>query len=116
MKRRAFLHSATALLATSAPLSRAFAEDPIVAVSGDGKEVLLPMTDVRALRLELTGALLLPGDKGYDEARRIWNGAFDRHPAMIVRCSSAADVVRAVQFARSFDLLVAVLERLSLTR
>ena len=108
MKRRAFLHSATALLATSAPIARAFAEDPIVAVSGDGKEVLLPMTDVRALRLELSGPLLLPGDKGYEEARRIWNGAFDRHPAMIVRCSSAADVVRAVQFARSFDLLVAV--------
>ena len=45
-----------------------------------------------------------PGDDGYDEARSIWNGAHDRRPALIVRCAGVADVMRAVDFARSEDL------------
>ena len=49
-----------------------------------------------------------PGDPGYDEARAIWNGAHDRRPALIVRCAGVADVMRAVEFARSQDLEVAV--------
>src|SRR3954452_24281089 len=56
----------------------------------------------------LSGRLIRPDDTGYDEARAIWNGAHDRYPAMIVRCAGVADVVRAVEFARSEDLLVAV--------
>ena len=57
---------------------------------------------------QLEGRLLLPADKGYEEARRIYNGMIDRRPAMIVRCASAADVVSAVNFARERGLLVAV--------
>ncbi len=49
-----------------------------------------------------------PGDPGYEEARRVWNGAIDRRPALIARCRDAADVVAAVRFAREQDLLVAV--------
>src|SRR3954470_22766051 len=56
----------------------------------------------------LRGQLIRPGDEGYDEARAIWNGAHDRHPAVIVRCAGVADVMRAVDFARSEDLPVAV--------
>ncbi len=54
------------------------------------------------------GELLLPTSPGYDAARRIWNGAIDRHPAYIARCTGVADVVAAVRFARERDLLVAV--------
>ena len=54
------------------------------------------------------GELLLPTSPGYDIARRIWNGAIDRHPACIARCTGVADVVAAVRFARERDLLVAV--------
>ena len=54
------------------------------------------------------GELLLPTSPGYDTARRIWNGAIDRHPACIARCTGVADVVAAVRFARERDLLVAV--------
>jgi FAD/FMN-containing dehydrogenase len=54
------------------------------------------------------GELVLPESPGYDEARRIWNGAIDRRPACIARCSGVADVVEAVRFARQRDLLVAV--------
>jgi FAD/FMN-containing dehydrogenase len=90
------------------PCSRAFSESSIAAVTGAGKEVLLRASDVKALRHSLVGPLLLSGDAGYEQARRIWNGHFDRRPALISRCSGAADVIRAVQFARSYELLVAV--------
>src|SRR5262249_56579243 len=54
------------------------------------------------------GELLLPTSPGYDTARRIWNGAIDRHPACIALCTGLADVVAAVRFARERDLMVAV--------
>jgi FAD/FMN-containing dehydrogenase len=54
------------------------------------------------------GELLLPTSPGYDTARRIWNGAIDREPACIARCTGVADVVAAVRFARERDLVVAV--------
>ena len=56
----------------------------------------------------LRGQLVRPEDDAYDEARSIWNGAHDRRPALIVRCAGVADVLRAVDFARSENLLVAV--------
>jgi FAD/FMN-containing dehydrogenase len=56
----------------------------------------------------LKGSLLTPDSPGYDEARTIWNAMIDRRPGLIVRCADATDVARAVRFARSHDLLVAV--------
>ncbi|HUJ92137.1 MAG TPA: FAD-binding oxidoreductase [Gaiellaceae bacterium] len=63
---------------------------------------------VQELREAVRGEILTPGDAGYDEARGIWNGAHDARPALIVRCTGAADVVAAVGFACSNDLTVAV--------
>ena len=57
---------------------------------------------------ELDGQLLLPGDPGYDEARRVWNAMVDRRPRMIVRCASVADVVAAVRAGRELDLEIGV--------
>jgi FAD/FMN-containing dehydrogenase len=54
------------------------------------------------------GELLLPADPDYDSARRIWNGAIDRRPACIARCTGVADVVAAVRFARERDLEIAL--------
>jgi FAD/FMN-containing dehydrogenase len=54
------------------------------------------------------GELVLPADSGYDGARRIWNGAIDRRPACVARCTGVADVVAAVRFARERGLVVAV--------
>ncbi|MFE2427910.1 FAD-binding oxidoreductase [Streptomyces sp. NPDC059373] len=54
------------------------------------------------------GPVLTPGDEGYDEARRIWNGAIDRRPGLIARCTGAADVLAAIRFARERGLLVAI--------
>ena len=80
----------------------------LAAVSLAGKPISLSQSEVKDLRTSLRGRLLLAGDEGYDEARRLWNGAFDRHPALIARCTGAADVVQAVNFARSHELLTAV--------
>ena len=38
------------------------------------------------LRANFSGELLVPGGPGYDEARRVWNGNVDRHPAVVARC------------------------------
>ncbi len=54
------------------------------------------------------GQLIRPGDPRYDAARTIWNGAIDRHPGLVARCTGATDVRAAVRFAREHDLLVAV--------
>src|SRR5688500_15384759 len=63
---------------------------------------------VTDLRKKLTGYLLLPGDQGYEEARKVWNGMIDRQPAVIVRCKNAEDVIHAVNLAREHNLLLAV--------
>jgi FAD/FMN-containing dehydrogenase len=63
---------------------------------------------VEAFKATLRGPVLLPGDPGYDEARAIWNGMIDRHPAMIVRCAGTADVAAAIGFARDNGLPLAV--------
>ncbi len=60
------------------------------------------------LRTRFRGALLRPDEEGYDEARRVWNGAIDRRPALIARCAGADDVVEAMRFARERDLPVSV--------
>ena len=64
---------------------------------------------VQELREAIRGAVVRPGDDQYAERCKIWNGAFDeRHPAAIIVCSGAADVIAAVGFARSNDLAIAV--------
>ena len=63
---------------------------------------------IDVLRTSLRGALLLPGEAGYDEARTIWNGMHDKHPALIVQPAGVADVIAAVNFAREHDLLLAI--------
>src|SRR4029450_11123034 len=62
----------------------------------------------RELRGRFRGALLRPGEEGYDEARRVWNGAIDRRPTLIARCAGADDVALAVRFAREHDLPASV--------
>ena len=61
-----------------------------------------------ALQARLRGRVIDASDPGYDQARRVWNGAIDRHPAMIARCRDTADVVTAVEFGRARGLPIAV--------
>jgi FAD/FMN-containing dehydrogenase len=56
----------------------------------------------------ISGPVLAPGDRGYDEARRVHNGLIDRRPAVIGRCLHTADVADAVNFGRSEGLEISV--------
>jgi FAD/FMN-containing dehydrogenase len=66
---------------------------------------------VDAARRDLAGledSIVGPGDPRYDEARAVHNGMIDRHPALIVRCSSPGDVARTIAFARANAAPIAV--------
>jgi hypothetical protein len=118
MKRRHFLQSSVAAaVAASLPTSQALAAAmaamsevtaDVNAVTGSGAQVTLEMAAVKELGDSLRGRLLLPGAEGYDTARRVLNPVIDKHPALIVQPSGAADIMNAVTFARERDLLVAV--------
>ncbi len=121
MQRRSFLRlSAATAAALSIPNRTAFGALPALperrrgladleAVTGDGKAVTIAGTKVEALRSRLRGRLLLAGDAGYDDARRILSPSFDKRPALIVQPSGAADIQTAVRFAREHGgLLLAV--------
>jgi hypothetical protein len=115
LPRRRFISSALAALPAAAlPFGRLFAatDDAMVedveAVTSSRKQIILKGADVKDFAARLRGDLLLQSSVGYDAARRAWNGAFDRHPAMIARCSGPADVMEAVKFAAANQLLVSV--------
>jgi FAD/FMN-containing dehydrogenase len=60
------------------------------------------------LRERVLGDIVTPGDEAYEAARRVWNASIDRCPRLIVQCRTVDDVLAAVEFARSTDLLAAV--------
>ena len=69
------------------------------------------MADVRTTRFELEGfrgELLHPGDDGYDEARKVFNGMIDRSPALIARVAEPDDVVAVVELAAAENLPLSV--------
>ena len=118
MKRRQFLNSSlAAAVAASLPTSQALAaalaamsevSADVNAVTGAGTQVTLEQAAVKELSDALRGRLLLPGFDGYDVARRVLNASIDKFPALIVQPTGAADVMKAVTFARERDLLLAV--------
>lgn len=65
-------------------------------------------TAVTAFRQSFSGQVLTAPDPGYDQARSLWNGCFDRRPAVIARCCTAAEVAAAIAFARRHDLEISV--------
>ena len=73
-----------------------------------GAAAIIDEAEIDELQTMMRGALLRAGQPGYDEARVIFNGMFDRRPALIARCRGAADVLDAVRFASRRHLLTAV--------
>jgi len=111
MKRRTFCASTLTLGASSLAIGKLFAAGDSAAVpalSGTGKPVALARNDLVDFQSGFKGKVRVPGQEGYEQARKVWNGSFDRKPAIIASCTNAADVARAVSFGRSHDLLVAV--------
>src|SRR6185503_8399713 len=68
----------------------------------------LESTKLNELKNSFKGEIVLPGDAAYESARQIWNATIDKHPGVIVRCSTTSDVVHAVNFARDNRLVLAV--------
>ena len=63
---------------------------------------------IAELKQNLRGRLIGPGDADYDQARALYNGMIDKHPALIAQCLDAADVITAVRFGRENDLRIAI--------
>ncbi|HUD39660.1 MAG TPA: FAD-binding oxidoreductase [Streptosporangiaceae bacterium] len=63
---------------------------------------------IDTLSSRFSGTITSPDDAGYDQARTVWNGMIDKHPGLILRCTSTEDVVAAVGVAREFGLAPAV--------
>jgi FAD/FMN-containing dehydrogenase len=70
--------------------------------------VTLDPAAVEHFAAALRGPLIQPGDPSYDEARAVYNAMIDKHPALIAQCTSVADVIAAVNFARDQRLPLAV--------
>lgn len=65
-------------------------------------------TSFKEFREGLRGNLLEPSDKGYDEARKVYNAMISKRPRLIVYCADVADVIRSVNFARENKILLSV--------
>jgi len=63
---------------------------------------------IDGFKAQFRGNVLLPSDGTYNEVRQIWNAMIDRKPGVIARCTSAQDVIQAVNFARTNNLVVSI--------
>lgn len=68
----------------------------------------MPEVNIEELAEAAGGRLYPPGEDGYEQGRRVWNGRFDRHPTAVIRCHDADDVRAAVDFARRRGVRLAV--------
>lgn len=69
---------------------------------------MINKTIIQEFKANLRGALIEPQDKGYDDARKVYNAMINKRPLMIVKCVDVADVMAAVNFGRENKLLIAV--------
>jgi len=60
------------------------------------------------LARSMHGRFLRDGSPGYDDARKVWNLAYDRHPLAMARCVDIDDVRRCVDFARPHSVPVCI--------
>jgi FAD/FMN-containing dehydrogenase len=73
-----------------------------------GEERALDPSALKAFRTALQRNVRTPGDAGYDEARAVWNGTIDRHPALIVSAQTIEDVQQVIAFAQQHEIVLAV--------
>src|SRR5438034_536593 len=62
---------------------------------------------IEQLRSSVRGAIVGPDDEAYEAARMVYNRMIDKRPALIVRCVDVADVIAAVDYARTNNVLTA---------
>jgi hypothetical protein len=117
MNRRLFLGSTlSAAVAAAIPgnaqaallQSLTTVSSAVAAKTMSGGEVSIEAAALEEFKGELRGNLLMPGNPGYEAARRVLNPAIDKHPALVVQPRVPSDVSAAVNFARERELLLAV--------
>ena len=74
----------------------------------EGREIDLAQETLDGLKMRIKGAVILPGEVGYEESRTVWNAMIDRRPAAVVRCLGTADVIACVRFASENDILLCI--------
>lgn len=74
----------------------------------DGGTRRLPEAALRDLEQRLEGRILRPGDEGYGDAIRIWNGMIHKRPALVVQPASPSDVAACADLAREHRILLSV--------
>jgi FAD/FMN-containing dehydrogenase len=76
--------------------------------STTGRPLSLDSDAMNALGSRIRGRVLTAADRGYDEARTIWNAMIQRRPALVVQPAGISDILRAVAFAAEHDILLSV--------
>jgi len=67
------------------------------------------VTEQKLAGLEaFSGEILQPGESGYEDARRAYNGLIDKRPALIARCLGEADIADAIAYARENGLELSI--------
>src|SRR5207248_7347451 len=69
---------------------------------------MLNENSLKEFKSNLRGLVIEPGDNGYDDARKVYNGMIHKKPRLIARCVDVADVIRSIDFARENELLLAI--------
>ena len=76
--------------------------------TNDGGQTTITENQIQEFQSNFRGDVFHADTHGYNQVRQIWNGMFDRKPALVVRCVGTSDVIRAVNFGRENDLEVSV--------
>ena len=106
--RRHFVREMALAAALAGGSVRAFGRARGSLDAGEQPGAALDAESIRTLASGVTGRVITRGGRDYETARQIFNRAFDRRPAVIVRCAGPADVARALDFARNRNLPLAV--------
>lgn len=77
-------------------------------LSSVSSAITVTSADIDGLRRAFSGPIVVEGDPGYEDARRVWNGMIDRRPAIVAQAASVSDIAPALLFARKLALPIAV--------
>jgi len=81
---------------------------PIPYQENDMAHPQIALSALAKLRSNFAGTILQAADSDYDDVRALHNGLIDKHPAVIARVRSEADIATAIAFAREHKLEIAV--------
>lgn len=107
--RREFVANA-GRIGVGVALSEAFHVDRVFGLTPAPRVTIdhLNVVNVNKFVSTLAGRAVFPDDPGYEQAREVWNHAYDKRPGLIVFCADSQDVVRTLDFAQTHQLLLAI--------